>query len=518
MAELKDNLGPYVLETTLAADRADDSCYVLNVGRDENGDVTSSLKHVNEQVDDYLINVYDRVTPVTKLYVVGEWKSALAKKDTDRTSILEEQSHCTIEWLTKREQEWRDAGEHIAKLVEQMPALKELTWISALPFMAVTWTKLSTSLTKLVLDLGQPVRLQQDGENEYKSYISPAEMKPLVQQTELEELRLFHMHDSLQSIYWEAVFRNTSKTGMRVLDLDMAAPPIVRKEHWHKAEEVRGLTVPKIDSKEKEYKGIDGKGVLHYSFGTGEYLDDFSMRKGRIAAGLEEAKPFPLWCLKLNGFVVDYLPFEQELSRIALLTCGKDCVDSGLRAPNTSRNPYNREGKAVNNRCLIQWPNWTGVFDDRGDPIPLTKESLQMKDLGEALDGAAKEDGYFSAQSPWSPGSAVTSHLQPQETVSSASLPHVPVTDSETPVTLATTGSPAADGNTFSGETSPTGASLVLVDSATSEDSIVSNDSSFDQILPADIDESSVKAATAVKNGSFKHKEPTDEWRTGDGG
>ena len=120
--------------------------------------------------------------------------------------------------------------------------------------MAVLWTKLSTSLTKLVLDLGQPVRLQQDGENEYKSYISPAEIKPLIQQTELKELRLFHMHDSYQSIYWEAVFRNTSKTGMRVLDLDMAAPPIVRKDHWHRAEDVRGLTVPKIDSKEKEYK------------------------------------------------------------------------------------------------------------------------------------------------------------------------------------------------------------------------------------------------------------------------
>jgi hypothetical protein len=42
-------------------------------------------------------------------------------------------------------------------------------------------------------------------------------------------------------------------------------------------------------------RGVDGKGVLHYFFGTGEYLDDFSMRKGRIAAGLEEAKPLPLW-------------------------------------------------------------------------------------------------------------------------------------------------------------------------------------------------------------------------------
>jgi hypothetical protein len=42
------------------------------------------------------------------------------------------------------------------------------------------------------------------------------------------------------------------------------------------------------------YRGVDGKGVLHYFFGTGEYLDDFSMRKGRIAAGLK-AKPLPLW-------------------------------------------------------------------------------------------------------------------------------------------------------------------------------------------------------------------------------
>ncbi|KAI4675582.1 uncharacterized protein J4E88_007615 [Alternaria novae-zelandiae] len=520
MAELKDNLGPYVLETALAADRADDSCYVLNVGRDENGNVTSSLKHVNAQVDNYLINVYDRLVPVTKLYVIGEWKSARAKKDSEQASAPEEQKRYANEphWSTKSEQNWHDAGEQIAKLVEQMPALKELTWISDLPFMAVIWTKLSTSLTKLVLDLGQPVRLQQDGENEYKSYISPAEMRPLVQQTELEELRLFNMHDSYQSIYWETVFRNTSKTGMRVLDLDMAAPPIVRKDHWHKAADVRGLTVPKIDSKEKEYKGIDGKGVLHYSFGTGEYLDDFSMRKGRIAAGLEEAIPFPLRCLKLNGFVVDYLPFEQELSRIALLTCGKDCVDSGLRAPKTSRNPHSREGKVVKNHCLIQWPSWTGVFDDRGDPIPLTKESLQMKDLGEALDGAAKEDGYFSAKSPWSPGSAVTSHLQPQEAVSSASPPSLPVTDGETPVILATTGSPVADGNTFSGATSPTGASLVLVDSATSEDSIVSNGSSFDQILPADIDEASVKPATAVKDGSFKHKVRTSwDWLSGSG-
>jgi len=32
-------------------------------------------------------------------------------------------------WPTKSEQNWHDAGEQIAKLVEQMPALKELTYV-----------------------------------------------------------------------------------------------------------------------------------------------------------------------------------------------------------------------------------------------------------------------------------------------------------------------------------------------------------------------------------------------------
>jgi hypothetical protein len=90
MAELKDNLSPYILETALASDRTDNSCYVLNVGRDENGDVTSSLEHVKEQVDDYLINVYDRLTPVTKLYIIGEWKLALEKKDSGDSDVQEE--------------------------------------------------------------------------------------------------------------------------------------------------------------------------------------------------------------------------------------------------------------------------------------------------------------------------------------------------------------------------------------------------------------------------------------------
>jgi len=124
--------------------------------------------------------------------------------------------------------------------------------------MPAVWQKLTTSLTKLVLDLGQPTKVHYDVQHdhviEYNSYITANEMKPLVQQTQLKELRLFRMQDSMQSLIWEAIFRNKSENGMRVADLQMAAAPIVRSTHWHKADNVVGLTVPKADSKEKEYK------------------------------------------------------------------------------------------------------------------------------------------------------------------------------------------------------------------------------------------------------------------------
>jgi hypothetical protein len=91
MAEVKDNLGPYILEKALAADRGDDNCFILDVGRNNEGDIVSSLEHVIEQVDDYLINVYDRLAPVIKLYIVGEWKPTLPKKSDEKIGMPEEQ-------------------------------------------------------------------------------------------------------------------------------------------------------------------------------------------------------------------------------------------------------------------------------------------------------------------------------------------------------------------------------------------------------------------------------------------
>jgi hypothetical protein len=132
-------------------------------------------------------------------------------------------------------------------------------WISGLPFTARVWEKVPTSLTKLVLDLGEPVRLDQDGHVLHKSYITPSEMKPLEEYVNLRELRLFRVRESLQPLVWKTVFRNTSRSGMRVLDLQMAAAPIVRSQEWRKAKDVAGLTVSTEQSLDKQYKGSDGK-------------------------------------------------------------------------------------------------------------------------------------------------------------------------------------------------------------------------------------------------------------------
>lgn len=130
----------------------------------------------------------------------------------------------------------------------------EDSWVSGLPFLTSILEKLPTSLTKLIIDLGQPVRLHRDGDLFRKSYMTQAEMKALQQQTKLKELRLFRMHDSFQPVIWETVFRNASKTGIRVLDLQMAAGPLVRSKFWRKAKDVIGLTVLSDDPNEKEYK------------------------------------------------------------------------------------------------------------------------------------------------------------------------------------------------------------------------------------------------------------------------
>lgn len=97
-----------------------------------------------------------------------------------------------------------------------------------------------------------------------------------------------------------------------------------------------------------------------------------------------------------------------------------------MRAPKTQAEPYNVWSKQVNNaacRCLIQWPNWTGIFDTEGDQrdarggvvsqdaglstpyagyapsppqqLPLTEKTLHMKEIGDALNHVSRAD-YFN--------------------------------------------------------------------------------------------------------------------------
>ncbi|KAF1841594.1 uncharacterized protein K460DRAFT_293250 [Cucurbitaria berberidis CBS 394.84] len=531
MTELKSNLRPYYLEAALASDRADNNdCFILDVGRNDEGKAVASLKRVIEKVDDYLLNVYDLTVPITKLYIVGHWNLAGTEDETEDETVDNEK-------FSAEEQEWHEAAKEIAKLIVQMPVLKELTWISGLPFVTCIMEKLPTSMTKLILDLGQGIHLHHDGAYSHKAYITPADMKPLLKLTELKELRLFCMHDSLQPIVWENVFRNKSEGGMRVLDLQMAAAPIVRSEHWRKAQDVVGLTVVNEDIKEKEYKGLEGKGVLHYSFGTGEYLDDFCMRKARIASGSDEAKPLSLLCLKLDGFVIDHLPFELELSQIVLLTCGDNCVDAGLRAPKTTQVVSDAWNTTANNgfsHCLIQWPKWTGIFDGQGDQrdlggnvvsqeagpslpvtecppptVPLTEKSLHMKELGDSLDGM-KECSDFSPQISTLPSSVAISNAStrgsevPSLTIvtSTYSSQPVPVIDSSLSSSSGSSPGPSRvpDNNYWLDPSSPT-----------------STDGSFEQVSPVTVDGASIASTTSSapsttaddqdsKATSFKHK------------
>jgi hypothetical protein len=60
----------------------------------------------------------------------------------------------------------------------------------------------------------------------------------------------------MQLIAWKTVFLNELPGGMRTLELQMEHAPIIRNgdSKWHKAGDVRGLTVAQPGFLEKPYK------------------------------------------------------------------------------------------------------------------------------------------------------------------------------------------------------------------------------------------------------------------------
>ncbi|KAH7406154.1 hypothetical protein DE146DRAFT_435409 [Phaeosphaeria sp. MPI-PUGE-AT-0046c] len=543
MSELKPAFKPYNLETSLFDDCGDD-CIVIDVGGGEYAPNTPSLKRVADKVDGYLRNIDAPAFAAKKLYITGQWIAS----PLDMESVGEPEAIETKE-CARKVAEWKEATEKIGSLIEQMGNLEELTWFSGLPFTAAVLEKLSNSmLKKLVVDLGEPVRLDENGDIIHESYITFNELRPLQEQVKLKELRLFRVHDSIQAIVWETIFRNTSDGGMRILELQMAKAPIVRSEQWKKAKDVTGLTVPTEEATEQGYKGKDGKGVLHYTIGTGEYLDDYCIRKARIASGLDEAIPLPLWGLKLDGFVIDSLPFQHELSDIVLLICGENCVDAGLRAPKTARTPRNKWSRAVNNatsHCLIQWPHWAGIFDNRGDqrdqlgvvvsqesafstsltdivlsPImPLTEEALNLKDLDNALADTNKSSS--AMQLP-------TAHMS-LETVSNKSErgSEVPTPANVSSAAILSPLVTAYDNPPTTLSASQSDLSVVMVDGAEDSLSPTSTLSSFEHVSPPAIytagDASTEGSAMltaevdkTVKKSTLAHKvRRSFDWLTG---
>lgn len=129
--------------------------------------------------------------------------------------------------------------------------------MGGLPFMASIFEDLNKrKLTKLVLDLSNHVRVVDDSRHLTKLHIRPEDMKPLLKQTRLVELRLLRLRDSMQLIAWKTVYLNELPGGMRTLELQMDTMPIIRNDNnkWHKAVDVRGLTVAQPGLLEKPYK------------------------------------------------------------------------------------------------------------------------------------------------------------------------------------------------------------------------------------------------------------------------
>ncbi|KAF2205854.1 hypothetical protein GQ43DRAFT_427662 [Delitschia confertaspora ATCC 74209] len=332
----------------------------------------------------------------TQLYVLGEWVYSF-EPDNQRFESGENLYDETRR-VTRQEKEWNEAVGFVCKLIKGFPYLHELTWISGLPFTEAVWKVLPHNLKKLVIDVSSPVQLDVTDAN-HEICLSSEEMTPLVNYTNLEELRILGMRSSYQSIIWETVYR--SKCTMKVLDLQMAAEPLVRQEGWIKAYDVVGLNVPKDKANAYKYdgftRGLDGKGLLHYKYGTGEYLDDLCIRKARIASGLDRNQPIPLVRLKLNGFVVDNLPFgkEGELRTVSLLYCGNNCIDAGLRPPKVlvSSTMWNDFFMDRDTHSMIVFPNWIGIFDAKGNLLDSEGNVVAMPRREElsTFDGSSKE-------------------------------------------------------------------------------------------------------------------------------
>lgn len=118
MAERRNSLASYSLTDTLAKERPQPDCYVVDVNFQE-GDVPNSLAHITELVESFTAHGRDRTTSITKLYIIGEWRPVfVTEEDTDENRNA----------VPLLQREWEAANGELAKLITRIPTLKQLTY------------------------------------------------------------------------------------------------------------------------------------------------------------------------------------------------------------------------------------------------------------------------------------------------------------------------------------------------------------------------------------------------------
>lgn len=144
MSNTNADLLPYSFdfEEAFDADSADENeCFILNIGEDESGTPTRSLERILEVMACSLENLPQDMKIYTKLYVFGTWVMAYEEDVwASHTYQISGDSHSDFaqseaqrEAYHRQRVEWSDAAEYMAKLIETMPLLKEVTYVYPLP-------------------------------------------------------------------------------------------------------------------------------------------------------------------------------------------------------------------------------------------------------------------------------------------------------------------------------------------------------------------------------------------------
>jgi hypothetical protein len=176
---------------------------------------------------------------------------------------------------------------------------------------------------------------------------------PLLRFRNLHILQLEGMTVSYQPIIWQVVWSNAN---LKILHLEMCLEPLfnVDTTRPNRLIDHKWSVIPAIDDStsstsslveisatsgsDETYLGDKGKGVLHESYGDGEYLDVRAITAARDAAFKNYTRArgndhyLPIEQLTLANFVVDGLALERwfDPNKLKEVKFKFGCVDAGF--------------------------------------------------------------------------------------------------------------------------------------------------------------------------------------------